>query len=191
MVHRVKTHPKAAGLPGLRLLLAVADPGDGDEVILREDGVVVGKERGPLPLRKIGGEEGLGAVGSAVEAEADPGGPSVVRVLDELLQHGSTLGVVDQDLADAPGEVDPLPEILEQVEVGMDGGLHPSPLPRSRREKTLGFRLGSTEGGGGASRHRGKKKPYNREEEEEDDDDDGSKGRRRGGRAISFGLSLG
>lgn len=85
-------------------------------------------------------------MGAAVEAEANLGGASIVGVLDELLEYGGALGVVNQDLANAPGEVYPLPEILEQPEVGSGGGTHPP--SRSR----------STDGRGRRQRHHPEKK---------------------------------
>lgn len=94
MVHRVKTNPEAAGLPDLGHLPAVPDAGDTGEVLVGEDGVVVGEQRRALPLREGGREQRACAVRAAVEAEADAGRPRVVGVLDELLQRGCALRVV-------------------------------------------------------------------------------------------------
>lgn len=114
MVNRIESHPEASGLPRLPLLLAAADARDADKVVLGEDGVVVGQERGALPLREVRGEEGAGGVAAAVEAEADGGGAGVVGVLDQLLEHGGAFRVVDQDLPDPPGQIHLLPEVLQQ-----------------------------------------------------------------------------
>lgn len=49
--------PEATGLGGLTVLGAPADLGDADEILLGEDGVVEGEQRGPLPLREGIGEK--------------------------------------------------------------------------------------------------------------------------------------
>ena len=113
--------PEAAGLPDLGHLPAVPDAGDTGEVLVGEDGVVVGEQRRALPLREGGREQRACAVRAAVEAEADAGRPRVVGVLDELPQRGGALRVVVEHHADAPREVHPLPEVLEQHPAGIHG----------------------------------------------------------------------
>ena len=104
--------PEAASLPALAVLAAASDLGDADEILLGEDGVVVGEQGGALPLREGVREERVAAVGAAVEAEGDGGGAGVVGVLDELLEDSGSLRVVHQDLADSAREVHCLPEVF-------------------------------------------------------------------------------
>jgi hypothetical protein len=106
--------PEATSLPCLSHLPAVTDAGDAGKVVVGEQGVVVGEQRRPLPLRERGREQRRRAVRSAVEAEADARGAGVVGVLDELPQRGGALRVVGEHLADAPREVHALPEVLQQ-----------------------------------------------------------------------------
>jgi hypothetical protein len=103
--------PEAASLPCLSHLPAVTEAGDAGEVVVGEQGVVVGEQGRPLPLRERGREQRRRAVRSAVEAEADARGAGV---LDELPQRGGALRVVGEHLADAPREVHALPEVLQQ-----------------------------------------------------------------------------
>ena len=96
------------------MLGAPANLGDADEILLGEDGVVEGKQCGSLPLREGVGEQGAGRVGAAVEAERDGGGAGVVGVLYELLQDGGSRRVVEQNLADAPRQINRLPEVFQK-----------------------------------------------------------------------------
>lgn len=85
MVHRVETNAEAAGLPCLGGLLAAADAGNAGEVVVGEGSVVVGEQGRALPLRECRGEQPVGAVCAAVEAEEDPRGPGVVGVVVVVL----------------------------------------------------------------------------------------------------------
>jgi hypothetical protein len=60
----------SGGHGDLRDLLAVPDAGDAGEVVVGEDGVVVGEQGGALPLGERGGEAEADAGG---EAEASAG----------------------------------------------------------------------------------------------------------------------
>lgn len=51
---------------------------------------------------------------AAVEAERDGGGAGVVGVLYELFQDGGSLRVVQQNLADAPRQINRLPEVFQK-----------------------------------------------------------------------------
>lgn len=73
---------------------AAADSGNADEIIGGENGVVEGEEGGALPLGEGIGEEGVGGVGAAVQAEADGGGGGVVGILNQFLEDGRAFGVV-------------------------------------------------------------------------------------------------
>lgn len=106
--------PEATSLPGLRVFCASTDPGDAEEIVLGEDSVVEGEERRALEQGKRGGEEGVGGMGAAVEAEADGGGAGVVCILDDLLEDGGAFGVVEENLPDAAGKVNLLTEVLDE-----------------------------------------------------------------------------
>lgn len=106
--------PEAAGLPCLAVLITATDPGDTDEILLPENGVVVGQESGTLPLRERRGEQGVGGVDAAIQAEADRCGAGVVGVLDELLHDRRPLRVVHQHLADPPSQVNLLAEVFQK-----------------------------------------------------------------------------
>lgn len=137
--------PEAAGLPGLGDLPAVPNAGDAGEVFVGEDGIIVGEQRGSLPLRERGREQRGGPVRPAVEAEADACGACVVGVLDELPQRRGALRVVGKHLADAPREVDALAEVLEEHPAQIHGGeAHRSieatgPSWKRGEERKLGF----------------------------------------------------
>lgn len=111
---RQENLPEAASLPCLSNLPAVTNTGDAGEVLVGKHGVVVGEQRGSLPLGERGRQQRCCAVRSSVEAEADARGTGVVSVLDELPQRGGALRIVGEHLADAPREVHALPEVLEQ-----------------------------------------------------------------------------
>jgi len=94
------------------VLGASADLGDADEIVLGENGVVVGQQRRSLPLRERVREQRVAAVGAAIEAERDGGGAGVVCILYKLLEDRGSLRIVEQNLADAAREINRLPEIF-------------------------------------------------------------------------------
>lgn len=106
--------PKSTGLPGLVVLCAATNTRNTNEVFVGENGVVVCQQRRPLPLLEGGGEQGVYAVGTAVEAEADGGGAGVISVLNEFLEDGGTLRVVEQNLSDPARQIDLLPEVFQK-----------------------------------------------------------------------------
>ena len=69
---------------------------------------------GTLPLRERRGEQGVGGVDAAIQAEVDRGGAGVVGVLDELLHDRRPLRVVHQYLADPPSQVNLLAEVFQK-----------------------------------------------------------------------------
>lgn len=77
------------------MLGAATNSGNTDEILVGENGVVVGQQCGALPLREAGREQRVDAVGAAVEAEADGGGASVIGVLNEFLEYGGALRIVE------------------------------------------------------------------------------------------------
>ena len=97
--------PESAGFPGLSVLTTPTDPGNAKKIVLSENGVVEGQERGALPLSEGVGQEGVRGVAATVKTEADGGGAGIVGVLNELLQHRRPLRVVQKHLADPPREV--------------------------------------------------------------------------------------
>jgi len=94
------------------VLGASADLGDADEIILGENGIIVGQQSGSLPLRERVREQRIATVGAAIEAERDGGGAGVVCILYELLEDRGSLRIVQQNLADAAREINRLPEIF-------------------------------------------------------------------------------
>ena len=96
------------------MLSAATNPRNTNEVLVSENGVVVYEQCRPLPLREGGGEQGVDAVGAAVEAEADGGGAGVISVLNELLEDGGALRVVEQNLSDPTRQIDLLPEVFQK-----------------------------------------------------------------------------
>lgn len=106
--------PETTSLPGLRVFTASTDPRDAEEIVLGEDRVVEGKQGRALELGKGGGEKGVGGMGASVEAEADGGGAGVVGILDDLLEDGGALGVVEENLPDTAGKVNLLTEVLDE-----------------------------------------------------------------------------
>ena len=77
------------------MLAAASDPRNADEIVLGENGVVVGQERRSLPGRQSLRQKGGGGVEAAVEAETDGGGAGIVSVLNQLFEHGGALRVVE------------------------------------------------------------------------------------------------
>lgn len=130
------------------MLATPTDPRNASEILVREDGVVVGQQGGALPLREGAAQERPGAVDAAVQAQADGGGAGVVGVLDHLLQDRGALGVVEQDLPDPPRQVDLLAEVLDE---DRRGGRHLLRFP-GRSDAADGDGPGSD---GGVSRHGG------------------------------------
>jgi len=104
--------PEATGLGGLSVLGASTDLGDADEIVLRENGVVVGQQRRSLPLRERVRKQRVAAVRASIEAERNGGGAGVVCILYELLEHRGSLRIVEQNLADAAREINRLAEIF-------------------------------------------------------------------------------
>lgn len=96
------------------MLSAATNSGNTDEILVGEYGVVVCQQCGALPLREAGGEQRVDAVGAAVDAEADGGGASVIGVLNEFLEYGGALRVVDQNLSDPARQIDLLPEVFQK-----------------------------------------------------------------------------
>lgn len=96
------------------MLTTASNPGDTSEILLGEDGVIVCKKSGSLPLRQRIRQEGGGGVAAAIEAESYSGCAGVIGVLNNLLEDSGALGVVEQDLPDAPSEVNFLTEILDE-----------------------------------------------------------------------------
>lgn len=76
------------------MLATPADPRNTYKVFLRENGIVIGQERGALPRRQGRRKKGVRAVKSTVEAESDGGSAGIVGVLDELFEHRRPLRVV-------------------------------------------------------------------------------------------------
>ena len=77
------------------MLAAPSDPRNANEILLGENGVVVGQERRSLPWRQCLGQKRVGTVEAAVEAETDGGGAGIVSVLNQLFEHGGALRIVE------------------------------------------------------------------------------------------------
>ena len=87
------------------MLTTPTDPGNAKKIVLSENGVVEGQERGALPFSEGVEQEGVRGVAATIKTKADSGGAGIVGVLNELLQHRRPLRVVQKHLADPPREV--------------------------------------------------------------------------------------